>query len=212
MINFSEGVHFEWHRAILKSPSYIRDLEDSAAKLGNNHHFLDAYTFYYLLRHHLGGHNNYKATWISDTVPHVMMAGKKYQFTITVRNDGWDAWSQSGNYSLGHAFVREGEDINDGDFGSVRHKLPNFDTVEPGSIVTFYCEVVAPVKKCTYDFYYDMVQDGVTWFRNTGNIEWKKRIKVVEDETKLDSDADGVPDLDEIKAGTLYWHPDSKSE
>jgi hypothetical protein len=56
-----------------------------------------------------------------------------------------------------------------------------------------------------------MVQDGVAWFRERGNIEWKTTVLVASDPEAVDADADGVPDLAETSGGSLYWHPDDRS-
>lgn len=55
--------------------------------------------------------------------------------------------------------------------------------------------------------YYDIVRDGVTWFREQNNIEWKTPIRVAADVYSVDSDGGGVPDVVEEKYGLLPWYP-----
>lgn len=206
IINYSSGVHFAWYRTILWSPSDLKALEDAC---GSNQHFLDAYTFYYLLRYHLGGSNNYRATWVADTIPRIMAADESYPVTVTVRNDGWDAWSEANLYRLGHAIVPEGNTPTSTDYDSRgRAYIPGGATISPGSSVTFSFTIAAPSTNGNYDLYYDMVDDGVTWFHEQNNIEWKKEIVVATNETDIDTDGDECPDVVEDAIGRLYWHPD----
>ena len=61
------------------------------------------------MRHYLGGNNNHRATWVTDTIPRVMAAGQSYPVSVTVRNDGWDTWSEASQYRLSHAFLPAGD-------------------------------------------------------------------------------------------------------
>jgi hypothetical protein len=82
------------------------------------------------------------------------------------------------------------------------------DIIETGQIVTFDVSINVPSSPGTYSIYFDMVRDGVTWFREKNNIEWKVEVNVVNDVMSVDTDMDGVPDLIEEQNGLLYWHPD----
>jgi hypothetical protein len=207
IINLPSGVNFACYRTIIVYPSNIQTLEQQWAGSGNNHQFLDCYTYCYLMRYHLGGSNNYRATWVDDTIPRVMAAGQTYPVTVTVRNDGWDTWSEASAYRLGYATVNSEVIPNNGNYGPARAILPN--SVAPGETVTFSFNYTAPAVNGTHDLYYDMVQDGgVSWFHENGNIEWKNEIIVATAETDVDTDGDGRPDVQEEAKGTLYWHPD----
>jgi hypothetical protein len=208
VMDYSSGVNFGWYRTILWFPQNIKNLEDNYASSGHNHRFLDAYTYYYLLRYYLGGSNDYRATWVSDTIPRIMAAGQTYPVTVTVRNDGWDTWSEASAYRLGHAIVLPGVTAVYADYDPTRHYLPVSTNVAPGEEVTFSFNLTAPSTNGNYDLYYDMVRDGIAWFRDKNNIEWKKEIIVATNETDVDTDGDGYPDVVEEANGTLYWHPD----
>lgn len=203
------GLSFGWERTVLWYPSDVKAKEDASAA---NQHFLNAYEYYYLMRHHLGGNNNHRATWVSDTIPRIMAASQNYPVTVTVRNDGWEAWSETNLYRLSHAVLPEGSPAATApDYDSTlpnRILLPGGTTVNPGESITFSFSLTAPSVNGDYDFYYDMVEDGVAWFRDTNNIEWKKPIIVATHETDIDTDGDGSPDVVEEKNGALYWHPD----
>ncbi|MFI4912143.1 MAG: hypothetical protein ACIAQZ_10805 [Sedimentisphaeraceae bacterium JB056] len=207
MINYSSGVHFAWYRTILYSPTGLKTLQDSCASSGNNHQFLDAYTFYYLLRYYLGGNNNYRATWVNDTVPRVLANGDTYNATVTVRNDGWDTWSESNNYRLSYAIVPKGTEPDGSDYDA-NGRFYITGTVAPGESYDFSVSIDSPTTNGNYDIYIDMVRDGVTWFRSANNIEWRGDVIVATDQDDIDTDGDGFSDMQEIRRETLYWHPD----
>ena len=207
MIDYSRNVHFAWYRTVIQYPRDIKAQMDAQANSGHNHRFLDAYRFYYLMRYHLGGNNNYRATWVSDTIPRIMASGKDYPVTITVRNDGWDTWSEADAYRLGFAMVPKGQTPVYADYDTNgRHELPAGASVAPGQSVTFSLTITAPANG-TYDLHYDLVRDGFTWFREQNNIEWQQPLYVATDEMGIDTDGDGSPDVIEMAKGTLYWDP-----
>ncbi|MEN6415236.1 MAG: hypothetical protein ABFD49_01695, partial [Armatimonadota bacterium] len=207
--NYSSSVCFRWHRMVVPTISDIKSVVDSYASSGKNHQFLDAYTFYYLLRYYLGGSNNYRETWVDDTTPRLMQAGQTYSFNVTVRNDGWDTWSEANSYRLGCAMVSSGTTPADTDYDSRgRFTIPGSGSVAPGESVTFTVSLTAPSTTGTYDLYFDIVRDGVTWFRYQYNLESIKTVMVVSDPSTVDTDGDGVPDLTEDANGTFFWNPD----
>jgi hypothetical protein len=207
-IAHESGVHFAWYRTIVAWPRQIAEMEATANRAVNQR-YLDAFTFYYLLRHHLGGHNDYRATWIADTIPRIMTAGRSYRVSVTVRNDGWDAWSEQEQYRLGCAIVEQDRQPTDADYDAIgHHPLAGRTTVRPGTTTTFRFELTAPKQPGEYDVYYDLVREGVTWFREQNNLEWKAPLIVAEDERRVDTDGDGRPDLWESANGQLWWHPD----
>jgi hypothetical protein len=222
MMDYSSGVNFGWYRAVnwnigtQQDPTYVtwgpdevKQVVDDYVGSGHNHQFLDAYTYYYLMRYYLGGNNNYRATWINDTIPRVMEAGQTYSVTVTVRNDGWDTWSEEESYHFGHAIVPSGQVAASDDYDlRGRVHLPPGETVASGQAITFTFDVEAPMTLGKYDLYYDMVRELVTWFREQNNIEWKKEIKVAINEYDVDTDNDGCPDIVEEAVGRLYWYPD----
>jgi hypothetical protein len=108
IIDQANGVNFAWYRTILWTPDAIKALADSYSSSGHNHQFLDAYSFYYLMRHHLGGNNNHRATWVTDSIPRIMQSGATIDIDVSVRNDGWDTWSESADYRLGIAITAAG--------------------------------------------------------------------------------------------------------
>ena len=205
-ISSSSGVNFGWEREILWTPSQLKQKVDSSA---SNQHFLNAYEYYYLMRYYMGGDNNYRATWMSDTLPRIMAAGQVYSVTVTVRNDGWDTWSEENSYRLAYAILPKGSSeaiAEDYDLNE-RITLPAGTTVNPGERVTFSFDITAPSTNGDFDLYYDMVREGVTWFHEYNNIEWKNPLVVATNETDIDTDGDGIPDVTEEQDGSLVWVP-----
>lgn len=208
------GLNFGWYRTILWYPSNIISLQNKYTSSGRNHRFLDAFTYYYLLRYSLSGKqqssNYYRATWVGDTIPRIMRAGQSYPVAVTVRNDGWDTWTEASMYRLAHAIVTVGAQTTNTDYDiNPRHYLPTGASVAPGQTVTFVFNITAPATIGTYDLYYSMVRDGVTWFQGQNNPECKRKLIVAAYETDVDTDYDGTVDVVEEANGTLYWHCDS---
>jgi|GEM_PF-753861 len=208
IIDYSSGVHFSWYRMnAQKSPTYLKSITDSYASSGHNHQFLDAYTYYYLLRYYLGGSNNYREAWVNENTPRIMQCGQKYTVNVTVRNDGWDTWSSADAYRLAYAIVNQNVTPVSSDYDSRgRFMIPSGVSVAPGQSTTFTVSVIAPSTPGTYDLYYDMVQDGHTWFSAKNNLECKKTVIVANDPMSIDTDGDGTPDVVEQAGGDLYWH------
>ena len=102
-------------------------------------------------------------------------------YEVTVRNDGWDAWSEANLYRLSHAVLPEGSPAATApDYDSTlpnRILLPGGTTVNPGESITFSFSLTAPSVNGDYDFYYDMVEDGVATVRTNG-VENGKACKV----------------------------------
>lgn len=180
IINHSSGVHFAQYRTIVVSPNYIKDIQDRYSISGNNHHFLDAQTFYYLLRHHLGGQNTYRTTWVSDTIPRELKIGKTYIVQISVRNDGWDTWSEDGQYRLTYAIMPKGQKAEPQHYNqNPRSYLSGGVIVETGQTHTFDVQITAPSSEGDYDLYLEMVQDSVTWFEDKHNMPYKLSVNTI---------------------------------
>jgi hypothetical protein len=180
IINYSRGVHFAWYRTILKYPRDIKSLQEVCLAEENSHnrHFLDMYTFYYLMRYYFGGQNNYRAAWVDDTISPVVAPGQSYPITVTVRNDGWDTWSNASGYGLGYAIVPAGQELQNEDFTNAKTAVPDETTVESGQTVTFLLTMMTPQAHGDYHLYYDMYKEGTGWFRQQNNIEWKTELSI----------------------------------
>ena len=199
--NFS-GINFNWHRTVLLRPTDLRNFVNSIEGTGNNRRFLDIYSFYYLMRHHLGGNNFYRATWVADTFPRVQTAGRAYDVSVTVRNDGWDMWTTD-DYVL---FVQTRS--QGGTIDTNTYPLPANSSVSTGQEVTISFVYNAPAVMDRHALTYDMLKLGVGTFQTQNNIEMAKEIVVAARDTDIDTDGDGAADVTEERLGSLWWHPD----
>ncbi|AQQ70230.1 hypothetical protein SMSP2_00573 [Limihaloglobus sulfuriphilus] len=152
------GVNFSLYRAINIYPQDLKDLEEECRLLGNDYRFLDAYSFYYLLRHHLGGYNTYRASWAGCDVPGILETSQNLQVQVAVRNDGWDLWSRQDGYGLMYAIVPSGEEVTADDFRlDKRVLLSSSETVATGETADFSISIEMPNLEGEYDLYFDMV-------------------------------------------------------
>ncbi|WP_171717198.1 NBR1-Ig-like domain-containing protein [Paenibacillus phytohabitans] len=105
-----------------------------------------------------------EATILSHTIPATMQAGVTYPVTVTVRNDGTEAWSEQKVYRLG--------DVNDGDpFSYGRKLIPDGRVVLPGQSFTFSFNMTAPSTTGSYITDWRMLQENVEWFGSTLTIQ-----------------------------------------
>jgi hypothetical protein len=98
------------------------------------------------------------ATFISQSVPSSMTSGQSYNVSVTMKNTGTNAWSSSDSYRLGAQNPQDNTTWRTPD----RVELPS--SVAPNTEVTFAFTVTAPSTAGTYNFRWQMVQDGVAWF------------------------------------------------
>lgn len=97
------------------------------------------------------------AAFVSQSVPATMAAGQSYPVTVTMTNTGTSPWTAAGNYKLGSQNPQDNSA-----WGVNRIALPA--SVAPGASATFSFTVTAPAAPGTYNFQWQMVQEGVGWF------------------------------------------------
>ncbi|WP_307722587.1 TadE/TadG family type IV pilus assembly protein [Moorella sp. E308F] len=104
---------------------------------------------------------SYNPAW----APKYMEAGKTYNLQITARNDGGLTWTPQGRFGLSYHWYDKNTGrvvVWDGSRDYVDY------AVAPGQSYTFNLPVKAPSKPGTYTLEIDMVQEGVTWFKDKG--------------------------------------------
>lgn len=95
------------------------------------------------------------AQFVSWVRPASLMRNQTASVTITLKNTGTTTWPANSAYNLGHA--------NDAmTWGTHRRSLGS--AVAPGETVSFVFTITAPATVGTYEFRWQMVQDGVEWF------------------------------------------------
>ncbi|MBA5689970.1 NBR1-Ig-like domain-containing protein [Rugamonas apoptosis] len=90
--------------------------------------------------------------------PANMTAGQSYTVSVTMKNTGGTTWTAQGSkpYSLGSVG-------DNGAWGMGRVGLGG-NTVAPGQEYTFSFTITAPARAGTYNYRWQMVQDGEAWF------------------------------------------------
>jgi RHS repeat-associated protein len=99
------------------------------------------------------------ASFVSQSVPTTMDPGQSYPVSVTVKNTGSSTWTSTNNFKLGSA-----NPYNNTNWGFSRVELPNGGPVAPGENVTFNFNATAPAGAGTYNFRWQMVQDGLSFF------------------------------------------------
>jgi len=104
----------------------------------------------------LAGNN---AQFISQTVPQTMTVGQTYSVSVTMKNTGTAAWTETDKYRLGSQNPQDNWVWREG-----RVYLAAGESIAPGQTKTFTFDVKAPATPGAYNFQWQMVQDGVEWF------------------------------------------------
>src|SRR5262249_18558246 len=106
----------------------------------------------------LSGNN---AAYVSQSVPATMTAGGTYNVTVTMLNQGTTTWTPEQAYRLGS---QNPQDNTTWLTTTNRVYLSPGASVSPGATTTFSFTVTAPSTPGSYNFQWQMVQDGVEWF------------------------------------------------
>lgn len=124
---------------------------------------------------------DYDAQFISQSgIPTTMVVGEKYTVNLTFKNMGTITWTRSGQVRLGSQNPQD--NLNWG-FGRV--DLKGTDSIATDQSKTFTFTVTAPTIPGTYNFQWQMLKEGVTWFG-------EKSTNVVVNVIRLDYDADYI--------------------
>ncbi|GJI98214.1 hypothetical protein RugamoR57_49320 [Duganella caerulea] len=105
------------------------------------------------------------AAYVSQSVPATMQVGKAYTTTVTMRNSGNKPWTAAGGYALGSRNPENNKLWRDG-------RVPLTATVGASGQLSFSVPVTAPTVPGTYNFQWQMLQEGVEWFGpETPNVQ-----------------------------------------
>lgn len=136
------------------------------------HHFeiVDPYTFFSLIRQHKNNQEN-DAIDIDVQMPiGDLIAGQKYDVSVTIRNVGSGTWTHASSYRLGADTKNQliWSDGVDGGYSTSatdqRIYLNAGDSIAPQETKTFTFQITAPATAGNYLFSGKMVRDGVAWF------------------------------------------------
>ncbi|HKZ55352.1 MAG TPA: Calx-beta domain-containing protein [Anaerolineales bacterium] len=110
------------------------------------------------------------AEFVRQLAPLSLRPGEERSVSVTMRNVGQTAWTAAEGYALGSQNPQDNLTWQVG-----RVALPDGEVVERGEEGSFDFVITAPTTPDTYDFQWQMVQDGVAWF---GDLTPNLRIKV----------------------------------
>ena len=94
-----------------------------------------------------------------------MVVGKTYPVTIVTKNTGTSTWTAAANYKLGAQ-----DPADNSTWGQNRELLGASDSIAPGASKTFVFNVVAPSTPGSYNFQWQMTQEGVEWFGDSSTV------------------------------------------
>jgi microsomal dipeptidase-like Zn-dependent dipeptidase len=97
---------------------------------------------------------------VAASLPEQMVAGQRYDVSVTLRNTGPTSWSPAPEYALGLQTPQDSLILG-------RNRIPLPRDLAPGDQVTFDFNVTAPSTTGTYTFTWQMVQkvqDNAYWF------------------------------------------------
>lgn len=122
----------------------------------------------------------YQAKFLTHSTPAQMVAGATYTVRFRIRNDGGRLWKRDGTnpVRLGfHWFDRAGQPVLLMPEHDIRSELPS--DVAPGETAEVDARVVAPAQPGSYVLEWDLVEEGITWFRDQGNSPLTVPIEVM---------------------------------
>lgn len=117
--------------------------------------------------------NRYAAAYVHQSFPLAsatfrLTAGEQSHGYIEMRNTGTQTWRPGHTY-LGTTSPRDGASAIRGSDWVNNHRAATIDrTVAPGATGRFVFSVRAPTTPGTYAQYFNLVEEGVTWFSDSG--------------------------------------------
>jgi hypothetical protein len=104
------------------------------------------------------------AEFVSQSVPEMLAEGEPLDVTVTMRNTGTQTWRPEAGFRLGSQNPQDNRT-----WGRSRVELPV--PVAPEQVVELTFTATAPADRGLYDFQWQMVHEGVTWFgQATSNV------------------------------------------
>ncbi|MDA3824120.1 MAG: sulfatase-like hydrolase/transferase [Bacteroidales bacterium] len=105
------------------------------------------------------------SAFVSQQVPE-LKEGETLNVSITMKNTGTTAWTQTGQFKLGSMSPAD-NDI----WGLKRIDLNIGDSIVPGAEKTFTFDISVPDIDGIFNFHWQMVQDGEEWFGEKSEIK-----------------------------------------
>lgn len=116
--------------------------------------------------------NPYSWEYVGQSGPSSFTSGQKGTWTVSARNTGENTWYNSGANPVRLSPSRPNDRISafcsSGWITCSRTVNMNEASVAPGGIATFTFEVQAPGNPGTYNEYFNLLAEGVTWMNDPG--------------------------------------------
>jgi len=108
---------------------------------------------------------NYRVEWLNDQFPAKLVAGETVTVTLTLRNQGVLTWRWGGGnpFRLGYHYYRNRRRLPMPADRDLRTDIPH--DVNPGETVVVNTHLALPHDPGNYTLELDLVQEGVTWFK-----------------------------------------------
>jgi RHS repeat-associated protein len=135
------------------------------------------------------------AAYVAQTLPTTMVAGQSYAVAVQMRNDGRYTWRAADGYTLGSQNAP-----NNTTWGPNRATL--LGDVTTGSIANFNFTAKAPSTAGTYNFQWQMLQEGVTWF---GPLTPNQSVRVVSGSISGTPSPCSIPYGGSTCSATISW-------
>lgn len=109
---------------------------------------------------------NYRIEWLNDHFPAKLMAGETVTVTLTLRNSGVLTWRWGGGnpFRIGYHYYRNRRRLPMPTERDLRTDIPQ--DVLPGETITVDVQIALPLEGGNYTVELDLVQEGVTWFKD----------------------------------------------
>jgi parallel beta-helix repeat protein len=101
----------------------------------------------------------YGAQFVSLSAPSSLVAGQTASASVTMRNTGTNVWTAAAGYKLGSQNPQDNTT-----WGTGRVNLGAGDSIGFNATKTFTFNITAPATPGTYNFQWQMLQEGVIWF------------------------------------------------
>ena len=140
---------------------------------------------------------DYQVEWLDDRFPERLHVGETIVVSLRLRNAGSLTWSWGGGnpFRIGYRYYRNRRLLEMSPEEDVRTDVPG--DIAPGETTTVQVHVVLPGEPGNYTLEFDLVHEGVTWFKEKGarvltrwlTVEAPKR----ETDAAVPGDGGGLP-------------------
>lgn len=136
---------------------------------------------------------SYRIAWLDDRFPPKLRVGETITVPLTLRNEGSLTWNWGGGnpFRLGYHYYRGRRRLAMPAEKDVRTDVPA--DVPPGAEVTLDAVVSLPDEPGNYTLEFDLVQEGVTWFKEQGSPVLTRWLTVEAAEPAADGDGPLLP-------------------